>query len=115
MLGPYSLIRHPLYLFSSLGLLGVLLATHRPAVAALGFLAFWGYHMHVMREEDMRLAARFHDAFYTYAKRVRSIRPRFGAYADVANLSVNLAPLRRAFSEVIWFFAFWALANRATA
>lgn len=115
MLGPYSLVRHPLYLFSSLGLFGVLLATHRPAVAAVGFLAFWSYHMHVMREEDMRLAARFEEAFYAYAKRVRSVWPRFGAYVDVTNLSVNLGPLRRAFSEVIWFFVFWALANMATA
>lgn len=39
--------------------------------------------------------------------------PRFRAYVDGANLSVNLGPLRRAFSEVIWFFAFWA--NTATA
>lgn len=107
MLGPYSLVRHPLYVFSSLGVFGVLIASHRPAIAVLGFVLFWVYYRSVMREEDSRLAHRFGQSYDVYAGRVYSVWPRFDAFNDVSTLVVTLQPLRRAFTEVVWFFVAW--------
>lgn len=112
--GPYSLVRHPLYVFSSLGVLGVLLALHRLPVAVAGFAAFWAYYHWVMREEEARLARNFGADFEVYRRRVAGVWPRFDRFHDVPNLAVTMRPLRRAFTEVAWFFVAWIVASLAS-
>jgi len=103
--GPYSLVRHPLYVFSSLGLLGVLITTHRPFLAAVGLALFWVYYSYVMQEEDDRLKQVFGGEFTAYCHDVSSVWPDFRRFRDVHTLSVATAPLRRTFADVLWFFA----------
>lgn len=105
--GPYSLVRHPLYVFSSFGFLGVLLATHRPLLAAGGFGLFWAYYIYVMREEDRRLSGIFGGEFAAYSREVSNVWPDFRRFRDVPGLNVVMRPLHRAFLDALWFFVAW--------
>lgn len=109
--GPYSLCRHPLYFFSSLGLLGVVLATHRPSVSAAAFGLFWLYHTGVIRSEERRLEQLFKSEFAAYRSSVPCFRPRLARPRNVETLSVNVRPLVRALTEVGWFPAAWLAAH----
>lgn len=109
--GPYSVVRHPLYVFSSVGVFGVLLATDRPVLAGIGFGVFWLYHRIVTREEDARLAQVFGIEFLQYRQMVPAWVPNIRRFRDVDTLVVSMRPLRRAFIEVPWFFAAWLIAH----
>jgi len=111
MLGPYSLCRNPLYAFSSLGLAGIVLATHRPSYALSAFVIFWCYHLLVIRNEESRLTSLFGSVYTEYCTRVPRAWPRLSAYADSQTLTVNLRPLARALSDVGWFLATWLSAH----
>lgn len=108
--GPYSLSRNPLYLFSSFGVLGIVLTTHRPLLAVGAFGVFWLYHVAVIRGEEARLRAAFGEAFTDYCARTPRVWPRFAGYVDTPQLLVNTKPLLRSFSDVSWFFIGWLLA-----
>jgi protein-S-isoprenylcysteine O-methyltransferase Ste14 len=105
--GPYALSRNPLYVFSSLGLLGVLLATHHSSVAFAAFAVFWVLYHFVIRDEEARLARLFGDEFSAYRLAVPRIVPRFAVAPSPATLDVSVQPVLRAFREVVWFFLAW--------
>lgn len=74
--GPYSLVRHPLYLGSTLMMVGFTLLTGmwwNIAVAALTALVCFG---HAIRTEEAFLAARFGDRWTSYASQTGRILPR---------------------------------------
>lgn len=110
-LGPYSLCRNPLYLFSSLGVAGIVLATHHATLTVAAFGIFWAYHWGVIRGEEARLGALFGKSFDDYRARVPRLWPRWRGYADASTMTVGLKPLRRSFSEVGWFFVLWLAAD----
>ena len=105
--GPYSICRNPLYGFSSIGLVGIILAAHRPSCALLAFVIFWCYHLLVIRNEESRLASLFGPVYVQYCARVPRAWPRLNAFADRQTLTVSLRPLARAFSDAGWFLATW--------
>jgi len=107
VIGPYSLCRNPLYLFSSFGLLGIVLTAHRPVAALCAFVAFWCYHSLVIRKEELRLTKLFGSAYDDYCGRVPAVWPRLRGYVDDTPLTINLPPVLRAFSEVAWFLVAW--------
>jgi protein-S-isoprenylcysteine O-methyltransferase Ste14 len=74
--GPYSLVRHPLYLGSTLMMLGFTLLTGmwwNLIVAALTALVCFG---HAIRNEEAFLAAKFGDRWTKYASHTGRILPR---------------------------------------
>ena len=111
VLGPYSLCRNPLYLFSSLGVAGIVLATHHAMLAVVAYGIFWIYHWGVIRGEETRLETLFGKSFADYCARVPRLWPRWRGYTDTATMTVGLRPLRRSFSEVGWFFVLWLAAH----
>jgi protein-S-isoprenylcysteine O-methyltransferase Ste14 len=82
--GPYSLIRHPLYLANGIIVMGLALFSHTwllpPAVAALTLLY---YSLIAWREEDF-LRARFGRMWEEWAERVPRLWPAFGRFVPAA-------------------------------
>jgi protein-S-isoprenylcysteine O-methyltransferase Ste14 len=82
--GPYSLIRHPLYLANGIIVMGLALFSHTwllpPAVAALTLLY---YSLIAWREEDF-LRARFGRMWEEWAERVPRLWPAFGHFVPAA-------------------------------
>ena len=78
--GPYSVVRHPLYLANSLIALAFSLFTHTwilPVLMAVAAPLFYGS---IARREEEYLRSRFGEAFEAWAARVPPIVPRLGGF-----------------------------------
>lgn len=106
--GPYSLCRHPLYLFSFLGFLGIGLTTETLALAGIIGLAFVLAYPAVMAQEERLLRDRFGAAFDAYARQTPRIVPRWSAWKEPDEYLVRPRLYRRTMGDVVWFV--WAAA-----
>lgn len=73
--GPYRLVRHPLYLGSTVLWLGLLLAGGNPWFAAPAAVAFAAYHVHAIRREERFLLERFGDEYAALRRDVPALVP----------------------------------------
>lgn len=74
--GPYSLVRHPLYLGTLLALVGVALFFESLPLLVLSVVGFGASHLPKIRREERVLAGRFGRAWAEYARRVPMLIPR---------------------------------------
>jgi protein-S-isoprenylcysteine O-methyltransferase Ste14 len=72
--GPFSVCRNPSYVFSFLGLVGVLIGSHYLVLLVIALL-FWAYYFFVIRSEEERLSKLFKAEFTTYCSRVHRFFP----------------------------------------
>jgi protein-S-isoprenylcysteine O-methyltransferase Ste14 len=78
--GPYSLVRHPLYLGNTLVALGLALFTATWFLPAIIVLASLLYHERICVREEVFLEATFGDAFRSWVRDVPALRPSFAHY-----------------------------------
>jgi protein-S-isoprenylcysteine O-methyltransferase Ste14 len=101
--GPYSLMRNPLYFFSFLGLVGLLVFAHLGMFALIAALFFLVYHHFVIRSEEIRLTGLFPQEYAAYLSSTSRFWPRFSAYHSRATLTIEPARILKAMSEIVWF------------
>ena len=109
--GPYSVCRHPLYLFSTVGTLGLgLLLGSLVLTACLGFAVFAILSATAAREERF-LRAEFGAAYAAYAALVPRILPRPSLFHGPATVTVAIKALRANFADALVFLSFIPLAE----
>jgi protein-S-isoprenylcysteine O-methyltransferase Ste14 len=86
--GPFSLCRNPSYIFSFLGLMGVLIWVQNLVVLIVAPL-YWGYYFFVIRSEEKRLSRLFNGEFAAYCSRVPRLVPDPRNYWSRGALEVN--------------------------
>lgn len=90
--GPYSFVRHPLYLFSAIGFLGAGLALESLTLAVFFMGVFLLSHYPTMIREERWLVEQFGSEARTYLGNKSRLLPRFcyqtGAEEDRVNLRV---------------------------
>ena len=95
--GPYSVVRHPLYVANFIIALGLALFTHAwmlpPAVAVLTF----AYYACIVQREEAFLRERFGATFERWAARVPAVVPAFSRYVPADQAFVWRIALRREF------------------
>ncbi|HET9766026.1 MAG TPA: isoprenylcysteine carboxylmethyltransferase family protein [Thermoanaerobaculia bacterium] len=74
--GPYAVCRHPLYLFSFVGGLGLVLSTQRLTIAAIYVAGFALLMPVAIRREEAYLEREF-DGYADYRASVRALLPRW--------------------------------------
>jgi len=74
--GPYSLVRHPLYLGNLLLWLGVAAVSGRPEALAITSFLFAPHYGLIMKAEDRFLRERFGDVFDQWSARTPALVPR---------------------------------------
>jgi protein-S-isoprenylcysteine O-methyltransferase Ste14 len=105
--GPYSICRNPLYLFSFLGAMGVVIASNRILVI-IGFASIsCFYYFLVVKSEEKRLAQLFGRKYENYCSTVPRFRPNFRSYWSRERVETNPHLVFRSIVKNTWFF--WLL------
>jgi protein-S-isoprenylcysteine O-methyltransferase Ste14 len=86
-LGPYSVSRNPLYLFSFVGAFGVGLQSGSATIGIACFIVALAVFVPVVRREEEVLSRAFGPAFAAYRARVPRFGPRLSAWRDATTLS----------------------------
>lgn len=103
--GPYSLCRNPLYFFTFLGGLGVVLTTETLTFPALFIAGFWAFYPGVIRTEEQSLRLLHGEAFDHYRRAVPAFWPSFRSYREPERYEISAVLFRRSLLEVLWFVA----------
>lgn len=101
--GPYSVVRHPLYVFSLIGAVGIGLASENVLVLALILLFYLLYYPMTIRAEEAKLSRRFGPAYVEYMQRVPRFIPKLSLYREPHLYSVKTAKFVRNFGDAMWF------------
>jgi protein-S-isoprenylcysteine O-methyltransferase Ste14 len=97
--GPYSVVRHPLYLFTLLALLGLGAQTGSLIIAGLATAALGWPLAAVAREEEKVLGELFGADHAAYVREVPALIPDPRLWRDVETLEVKPAFVARTFLE----------------
>jgi len=106
-LGPYSMSRNPLYLFTLIGIVGIGCATKTllfPFVIAAAFLLYYPFVLKIEEEELTGLHA---EAFATYRRTVPPFFPKFSLLKEPKEYVVKPIIFRKHMWETVWFV--WGL------
>ncbi len=95
--GPYSVVRHPLYLANSIIALGLSLFTHAWITPPLVVVLAVGYYACIAQREEQYLRQRFGAAFDAWAARVPAIIPALSRSVPAARPFEWRVVLRREF------------------
>jgi protein-S-isoprenylcysteine O-methyltransferase Ste14 len=103
--GPYSVSRNPLYLFSTIGAMGVGAQSASLLVTLLfGVLCLSAFYA-VARREEAFLAAHFGETYTNYFSRVPRFFPKYSQFRDEASLTVIPARLYSTLMDGLVFFS----------
>jgi len=99
--GPYSVVRHPLYLANALMWLGPVLYPQAAWPAAVLSLAFWLYYERIMFAEEEYLRDKYGPAFLAWAAHTPAFVPDFRRWVPPETPFNWLAVLRREYSGLL--------------
>jgi protein-S-isoprenylcysteine O-methyltransferase Ste14 len=101
--GPYSIVRHPLYLFSLLGAIGIGLASENVLIMAILFVFYLFYYPFTILAEEHKLTATFGQTYIDYAKRTPRFLPKFSLYKKPGLYQINADTFVRSLAGGMWF------------
>ena len=103
--GPYSICRHPLYLFSSIASAGFGLMLGSLLMAAvIGGVVFTILYLTASHEEA-NLRRTFGDQYQAYAEHTPRVLPDLSRFRTAPVITVNIATLHRNFRDNLIFLA----------
>jgi protein-S-isoprenylcysteine O-methyltransferase Ste14 len=101
--GPYSLCRNPLYFFSFIGALGIGLSTGSFTIPLIIVCGFAVYYPLVVSDEEARMALLHGEYFHHYRQRTPAFFPRFSAFSEPAEYTVQPIIFRKDIGDSVWF------------
>ena len=102
----YSAVRHPLYFFSFLLIIGIGLLTHRPDLLVYLATAYLAIFIPIMRNEEKYLATAFGEKYADYAKATPAFFPNFRLYKARERMETNPQLIGRTFLDASLVLAF---------
>jgi len=103
MLGPYSISRNPLYFFSFVAGVGIMLVTETLFLPVLFSVFFLLYYRPVIVREEEKLARLHPAAFTAYCAAVPRFWPNPMIYSEPASYTVSSAEFRNSLTDIVWF------------
>jgi protein-S-isoprenylcysteine O-methyltransferase Ste14 len=100
--GPYSVVRNPLYVFTSIGAAGIGAQNGSIVLAVLFFAASLAVFQVIARREETFLASTFPE-FAGYSARVARFWPRLSLWQEADELRVRPRLVRRTFLDACVF------------
>ncbi|TIS55792.1 MAG: isoprenylcysteine carboxylmethyltransferase family protein [Mesorhizobium sp.] len=103
VIGPYSVCRNPLYFFSFVGGLGVMLVTETLLLPLVFCILFAVYYSKVIASEEETLLKLHGAAFREYCSRVPRFWPQIRLFIEPDSYLVSAAPVRKSLADGTWF------------
>jgi len=110
--GPYSIVRHPLYVFSFLGVIGLGLSIEQPVLALLLALGFAFFYHRAVLEEEKNLLNLFGEEYRAYMSRVPRWVPNLKLFHEPDQITLNPILVRKNLFGTTWFlwmFLLWEI------
>jgi protein-S-isoprenylcysteine O-methyltransferase Ste14 len=105
--GPYSMCRNPLYLFSFVGVVGILVGIKAFLLLLVVIPIYWLYYFYVVKSEERRLANIFGREFIDYRGKVNRFLPGLRHYWSRDTIEVNSRLIFRSIIRASFFM--WSL------
>jgi len=109
--GPYSIVRHPLYFFSSIGAIGIGLASENILVLAALVIFYLLYYPLTILSEERTLTGKFGQAYLDYIKRTPRFLPKPSLYKSPSQFVVNADIFLKNMATGMWFIWIFILLN----
>jgi protein-S-isoprenylcysteine O-methyltransferase Ste14 len=109
--GPYSVSRNPLYVFSIIGAVGIGAQIGAVSVAVLAGIFAWIVHTLVVIQEERLMLASHGEVFRDYAARVPRFLPRLSGWTNVELVEVPPRAVVTTFLDACFFLAAIPLAE----
>jgi protein-S-isoprenylcysteine O-methyltransferase Ste14 len=109
--GPYSIVRHPLYLFSFIGAIGIGLASENILILAAMVFFYLSYYPLTILSEERRLTEKFGQVYLDYIKRTPRFLPKLSLYKSPSQFVVNADIFLRNMAIGMWFIWVFILFN----
>jgi protein-S-isoprenylcysteine O-methyltransferase Ste14 len=103
MEGPYSIVRHPLYVFSLIGAIGIGVASENILVLAVLVIFYLLYYPLTILTEEKKLTEKFGQAYLDYIKRTPRFLPKLSLYKSGAQYQINTDVFVRKLAGGMWF------------
>lgn len=110
-IGPYSICRHPLYLFSTIAVLGLGMMLGSIVLTVLITGTVFAVLSATARREEVHLREKFGPAYGQYAARVPQILPSPFAYISTQEVTVDVRAFHRTIADAISFLMLIPLAE----
>ena len=108
--GPYSMVRNPLYVFSFIGALGLVLMTHSIVIAALLLIFYIGIYPFVVAKEEANLHGLFGADYENYCAVTPRFVPSFKLYSTESKVPADIRRMEMSlFDSGCFVLAFIAL------
>ena len=101
--GPYSIVRHPLYMFSLIGAVGIGFASENLLVLGLIVIFYFLYYPLTILAEEEKLANKFGEVYLEYMKHTPRFLPNLRLYKEPESYKVNTAQFFKNFIDGLWF------------
>ena len=108
-IGPYSMVRNPLYVFSFIAVTGVALTTGMITVALLVQALFVAYYRFVIDREETALRDAYGAPYADYLQRVPRWLPRPGLWREPGELTVQPRFLYLTLRDIGWIVLLFPL------
>jgi protein-S-isoprenylcysteine O-methyltransferase Ste14 len=102
-IGPYSIVRNPLYVGSALLGLGLSVISGNPLVLLIVLIYFTAQYRTTIRHEERALTAIFGEVFLAYLQRVPSFIPKLSLYDPAPPETINLGPLYKEIRHSLFY------------
>lgn len=110
--GPYSMVRNPLYVFSFIGAVGLVLMTHSIVIAAILLIFYVGIYPFVVTKEESNLHGLFGDAYQQYCDSTPRFIPSFKLYSTEFKVPADVSRMEKSlFDSGCFVLAFIALSG----
>ena len=107
--GPYSIVRHPLYLFSFIGAIGIGLASENLLVLATLVIFYLAYYPLTILSEERTLTEKFGQGYIDYAKRTPRILPKLSLYKSPSQVVISADMFFKNIVIGMWFIWIYIL------
>ena len=101
--GPYSIVRHPLYVFSLIGVLGIGFGSENLLILTVIVIFYLFYYPFTILAEERKLTDRFGQAYLDYMARTPRFLPKLSLYKEPAKYQVRTNNFARNFLDSMWF------------